>query len=341
MKKQSCILFLLFLLFNLTSGCDSKLTSDGLEAIYPNSVEKRFTKGGAPVEVVITLSDKEIDLTDYLTVLIEIEYKEGVEVAPPFLSDTIYGPLLLVEPPKEKTIWSEQKNIAINRWTYKFEPVTSGEFEIKPFDIRFRLRTEKRDQIEKWPVHQIRTEAISYRVKSVDIADTDDIKDIKGPILPDYNFLPVIIALSAIILICLTTVLFQRYKHLLNKDEIETKSTKNYYLEALRKLEELEKRDLISKEEFDQLHTELSNILRSYIELCFGLRAREQTTEEFVKNITNTPLFSSEQNNLLYRFLHLADLVKFATFDPGSKTSLDAMQNVRDFIKTTGKTDEI
>ena len=167
--KKTIVLSFLAILLTLSSCQDSTPGLDHPETLNPNAVEKRFTKGGAPVEVVILLSRKEIELTDYLTVSITIEYKEGVEIAPPLLYSAIYSPLLLVESPREKTYWSEKDNVIVNRWIYKFEPVASGEFELKPFDVRFRLEKEKTDPPDKWPVYKIHTETIPYLVKSIDV----------------------------------------------------------------------------------------------------------------------------------------------------------------------------
>lgn len=303
--------------------------------------EFKYTRGGAPIEVIVQLSKSKLDLIDFLTVTIESRFEEGVQVTPPYLSETVYSPLLLVDNPREETFWSEEHNRLVNRWTYKFEPLISGKFKLKPFVINFRLDKEKTAKIGEWPVYQVHTESIDYEVKPTDIGKLDDIRDIKGLIYPPYKiWIPIVTGLT---LLFLSTSLFLLLRYRKNQQPEFNISTPliDYYADALNKLHALEQQDYISKAEFNVFHTELTSILRNYLEHHFGLRAKEQTTEEFIQEIVRTRTFSEEQRYELNRFLQLADLVKFATFQPGPQISEDALGNVRTFIQTTGKPDEV
>src|SRR5690606_8174161 len=59
-------------------------------------------------------------------------------------------------------------------------------------------------------------------------------------------------------------------------------------------------------------YSELTNILREYIEARFGVTAMEQTTEEIIMAMKRLPDFDTEKINAIRRVLFLADLVKFA-----------------------------
>lgn len=333
--------FLVIILSLIFFSCDLMEKNDQSGQEEAKGIEKQFTLGGAPIKVTVRLSAAELALTDFLYLDLETEFSEDVIIINPYLSEEVFYPLLLVENPKEYTSWSKEDNRLITRWRYKLEPMKSGEHTLKPFDIHFRLEKEKSDDPTKWPVYQIHTEEISYRVTSVEVSDEDDIRDIKGLILPRYNYLPVILTASLLVMLSLLTWLAWWYQNRRNKNEIQPLSKFDYYKAALQKLKNLEQKDLINKKEFERLHTELSFILRNYIENFFGLRAEEQTTEEFIKDISNSKYFATEQQMMLHQFLSMADLVKFATFDPGSQNSQEAMQSVRNFIAATGKTDEV
>ncbi|MCP4756166.1 MAG: hypothetical protein GY866_35335 [Proteobacteria bacterium] len=338
---SSRLLFFLVLLFLVFPACDHPKKTGPAELDDAGAIEKRFTLGGAPVQVVVKLSQAEFALTDYLTVEVETEFVEGVQATPPFLSETVYNPLLLVENPRESTYWNEQNDRLANKWEYTFEPVASGEFSLKPFTIYFRLDKEKTDDPAKWPVHEIHTEEISYRVSSVEVGDEDDIRDVKGLILPDYNVVPVAVTTATLMAVFLSIWLVIRFGKRGEKRDLQLQTEIDFFREALKRLDNLEGRDLIGKEEFERLHTELSAILRYYVENYFGMRPQEQTTEEFINDIRYSSRFSTEQQGVLQQFLALADLVKFATFDPGPEASREAMQSVREFVSTTGKADEI
>ena len=61
----------------------------------------------------------------------------------------------------------------------------------------------------------------------------------------------------------------------------------------------------------------VSDTVRFYLEERFRFRAPERTTEEFLRELSNTNLLAGEQKESLGRFLESCDLVKFAKYEPG------------------------
>ena len=64
-------------------------------------------------------------------------------------------------------------------------------------------------------------------------------------------------------------------------------------------------------------------IVRRYIERSTGVRAPEQTTEEFLREVNDNNLFPHETNARLGAFLESADLVKFAGYQPDAGSALN------------------
>jgi hypothetical protein len=60
----------------------------------------------------------------------------------------------------------------------------------------------------------------------------------------------------------------------------------------------------------------VSQAIRIYLEERFKLRAPERTTEEFLRDLQETPHLNQEQKQTLAAFLEQCDLVKFARFEP-------------------------
>lgn len=87
---------------------------------------------------------------------------------------------------------------------------------------------------------------------------------------------------------------------------------------ALRELSELQASGLIEKGDSEPFFVALSAIVRTYIEDRFGLRAPEQTTEEFIRTATTSAQLTVEQRTLTASFLEQCDLVKFARHRPGA-----------------------
>lgn len=61
----------------------------------------------------------------------------------------------------------------------------------------------------------------------------------------------------------------------------------------------------------------VSDTVRFYLEERFKFHAPERTTEEFLRELSNTNLLAGEQKESLGRFLQSCDLVKFAKYEPG------------------------
>jgi hypothetical protein len=61
----------------------------------------------------------------------------------------------------------------------------------------------------------------------------------------------------------------------------------------------------------------VSDTARTYLEERFNFHAPERTTEEFLRELSNTSLLAGEQKESLGRFLESCDLVKFAKYEPG------------------------
>ena len=79
----------------------------------------------------------------------------------------------------------------------------------------------------------------------------------------------------------------------------------------------------------------LSNILRRYIEDRFGLRAPEQTTEEFLEAMRGSHAVERVHKALLQEFLRRADMVKFAEWTPEPEDAERMADSARRFIEQT------
>ncbi len=89
--------------------------------------------------------------------------------------------------------------------------------------------------------------------------------------------------------------------------------------------------------DFARFYAGLTLILRHYIEARFGLKAPEQTTEEFLDSLRQSPAFSEEQKALLRNFLGRCDLIKFARIIPDPQEVDAAIGLCRDFIRASGE----
>ncbi len=81
----------------------------------------------------------------------------------------------------------------------------------------------------------------------------------------------------------------------------------------------LERDDLIAAGQTQVFYFRLTDIVRQYVERRFDIAAPKLTTAEFLDQATRHESLDQPQQSLLRVFLSLADLVKFARFEPGAR----------------------
>ena len=79
-------------------------------------------------------------------------------------------------------------------------------------------------------------------------------------------------------------------------------------------------------------YVELTAIVRRYIERTKGIHAPEQTTQEFLQEISRRKDFPAEQSRRLRSFLEAADLVKFAAHQPREEDVEESFRRASAFV---------
>jgi hypothetical protein len=80
---------------------------------------------------------------------------------------------------------------------------------------------------------------------------------------------------------------------------------------------------------------EVSDILRSFIEQQFGIRAVRQTTIEFLSEASQNPNFDLAQQERLRQFLVACDAIKFARVGVGPADSEVLFEQASAFVEET------
>ncbi|MDD5634688.1 MAG: hypothetical protein PHW46_05385, partial [Candidatus Omnitrophica bacterium] len=123
-----------------------------------------------------------------------------------------------------------------------------------------------------------------------------------------------------------------------NKKEMfgkRTKKIKSADEIAYEQLTILKNKELPKKGLIKEYYTELSDIIRHYLENRFNFRAPEMTTEEFLESVKRSPELSIEHRGLLQDFLSQCDMVKFAKYGPTQLEMLDSFKAAERFIDQT------
>ena len=165
------------------------------------------------------------------------------------------------------------------------------------------------------------------------------IKDIKGPINSPISFdelKPYLIIL--IILIILTIVIRRVLKKRKEKPVVQqvVKRIVPAHELAIDKLEKLKLQSLWQKGEVKQYYSELSEIIRTYIEDGLGTPAMEIPTKDIIEQLYQKGKETNPLNELLTR----ADLAKFAKAKPIDAENQKSYQIALDFVHKTKPTEQ-
>lgn len=173
-------------------------------------------------------------------------------------------------------------------------------------------------------------------VFTVDADTTQPIKPLVGPIPEPYTlmeFLPWIIFIMAAAALIFTAFYFYRKKKkkpLFKKEEPKIPA----HEKALDNLARLRLKKLWQAGKVKDYYSELTDILRIYIEERYQIIALEMTTTEIVGGLSIQPI-NREVMQKLKGSLELADLVKFAKVKPSALENDTCLNMAIDFVNET------
>jgi hypothetical protein len=174
-------------------------------------------------------------------------------------------------------------------------------------------------------------------VESVIQDEERQLRDIKPPINIPYNYFLLISVIGSVLLISLIMYLgYRLYRkrketgYLLKPPE----PAKPAHEVALNALSDLMEKDLVSKGFVKQFYSEISEIVRRYIEGRYFVRALEETSTEILLELEGQELSEIAYQNVR-ELLQLSDLVKFAKYLPTDEENENVVLWAKEFIEET------
>lgn len=153
------------------------------------------------------------------------------------------------------------------------------------------------------------------------------LRDIAGPVplpMPMWQLILIIIACLAGLAL-LSAVIALILKKLRSKPPLSPRAR------ALADLERARTSGLV--QEPRAFSFAVSDILRVYLELQFGLRARRQTSVEFLESLRDRSPFSADGRESLERFLDQCDRVKYAGLENSADQNDLLLAEARTFVE--------
>ncbi|MEM1357184.1 MAG: hypothetical protein AAGF89_03255 [Bacteroidota bacterium] len=179
------------------------------------------------------------------------------------------------------------------------------------------------------------TEDLLLHVRAFPVGEEDELRPIK-PIIEEplniFDFWPlfVAVALGAIGY----AIYYNRQRR--QREEPPPPPPPPADVRALTELLALEKEGLWEKGQTKAYYSELTRILREFLEGRFSVSAMEMTTRQITQELGRREELDRLQRSELSELLQLSDLVKFAKATPAAELHAQGMERVRTFVKTTG-----
>ena len=262
----------------------------------------------------------------------EISQQPRQKVGMPVFSDSIIGGLELVEPVKIDTLKSPDGHILVKQH-YLVTDFKDSLLYIPPFPFVLNGDT-------------VWSKSLSLKVVQPFKIDTasNAIADIKPVFQPKFNWsnllfiVLLVLAIHGIIIL----LLFIYRKYLKKSPVLDSKEMKLLlppHVVALSELDRLKQDKPWQQGRSKEYHTELTDIIREYIERVFSVNSMEMTSEEILDHLRNLKSEQKTAYSGLNQILKLADLVKFAKWNPTPDEHELSLSNAYLFVNQT-KVDE-
>jgi len=263
---------------------------------------------------------------------LSITYPAKDTVGFPHLADSLVAKVLILSASKADTSFDKNdlNKETIHR-SYLITSFDTGQYVIP----QYVFHTKAGD---------IKTNELVLTIKSVAVDTTKGIYDIKQPFAVQYGFWDwlrdnkkTVIAGFLILVAIMVGIYFwlkRPKKAVVIKQEV--KSVIPPDVEAINQLNALREQKLWQADRVKEYHSELTEIIRQYLEKRYAIKAHEQTSDEIFASLRYMEI-SDDSRNKLMQILLLADLVKFAKQKPLPAENEQSMENAIAFVSQTKK----
>jgi hypothetical protein len=316
---------LIFLLALASPTQSDERPASDVRTAAPKPLRRSWTRG--PLELALSISDESPLAADTLTVRLQASTSGAIQLELPALDDwpkdfeirrtRRSGPTI---GPDGRTSWE---------LSFDVDVLHAGEYELPALPVRHRT-----GESADWTTAETEPVSIEFRSLLGDDPDRAAPRPNPGPAELPRGPLPWLfiaaVALGAALVIGSLVALF-----VWQSRRPKPPALVSAYRKAMDAIHRIDMSSLFDRGEVDRFFTELSDVVRRYVEDRYGLRAPEQTTEEFLQALTKRPVLAGVQVHSLARFMEQCDLVKFARVRPTSSEGQSALRAARDFVEST------
>jgi len=281
------------------------------------------------IEVNASVDKDHIVIGDWINLDLSVKYPKDINVIWPKLEDVIGSFEIVMRDSLPKT--EEKKGYKTEFLSALVSVYDSGYYEIPAIQFLYYSTLDTVQQ-------SIFTNPIGIHVNTLEvdtllpIKDIKDVIDIPIPLLKIFRYICLVI--FVFLLIYSIWEYFTRNKRAVKIVVEEKKPEVPPHEIAYTELELLNDKKLWQQGLVKEYYTEVTDIVRRYIENRYSISALEMSTSEIIDSIFSVQKDIKIQG-VLKMFLNLADYVKFAKFEPVSIEHEHEMERAYLFIDST------
>lgn len=276
-----------------------------------------------------TLDSTEIQIGCQINLNLELTHPKGKKFSWPALPDSIQKIEVLNRSQRDTVFSTDGQELTI-RQSILITCFDSGYYAIPPF--RF-IDTASKDSLTNYA----ETNPLLLSVFTVEVDTSASIKDIKPVIempLTWKDFVPYAAGVLALALaVFIGILLYRKFKKKPVTAEKKIPSLPAHEI-ALKSLAQLEEKKLWQQGQIKSYYTELTDILRAYLDHRWQVNAMEMTSDEIIQYPVIYKLDDPVKNKLRYIFT-IANLVKFAKMVTVPHENEQCMISAYDFVNAT------
>jgi hypothetical protein len=269
---------------------------------------------------------------DQVKLDITFSYPLNTLISWPKIGDTILQTIQVINRSKIDSSFSADKKTVTLHQNFLITSFDSGFYAIPP--IRFFYR-----ELPDTTIRFVQTETLLLSVHTLTVDTTKVIKPIKGPLSIPLTFreiLPwLILAVLGILIILAFLFYLKKRKKAEPVFQIRSKIQLLPHELALSEIEKLRLKKLWQAGRTKEYHSELTDILRKYLESGFNIMAIEMTSQEIIDSLRTQNNMHNDSIRKINHILAMADLVKFAKMQPLPVENDMNMENAVAFVLDT------
>ncbi|MDE6022541.1 MAG: hypothetical protein K2G13_03460 [Muribaculaceae bacterium] len=247
---------------------------------------------------------------------------------------TLLGDTVELGVPRMDTVKREGNRIT-ERLVVPVQVFDSGYYKLPPF-----IYLTASDSVAS---NQVELTVVPVKVGENDaIADYKDIVDPSDKSfwdwVPDWIYELWWLWLLLIVIVAAVAYFGKKYRRTGKFISLPEKPQPKPWTVALDRLEKLKAKNLWENGMEKEYFTELTDILRDYLNARFGINAMEMTSRQIMQTLADQSDVR-EKRGYVRKILDVADFVKFAKVRPLPSDNVEAFENAVNFVKETVETE--